>query len=130
MPLLLDTTILIDVLRGRSVAARLKDLSAIGERPPWISAISVEEIHRGARPSESEAIKALLDGLQVVPVGRREAETAGVWRRDFAKLGVTLAQSDCLIAASAHVLGIRLATGNVKDYPMPDLMVEHWPVGK
>jgi len=43
--------------------------------------------------------------------------------------GVTLAQADCLIAAAAVGVGARLATGNRKDFPMPELSVEHWPVG-
>jgi predicted nucleic acid-binding protein len=129
MRLLLDTTVLIDVLRGRAAAERVRALRAGGERPLWVSAISVHEIHCGARPAEREAIDTLINGLQVASVGRREAEVAGGWRRDFGKRGVTLSQADTLIAANAHVLGARLATGNVKDYPMPDLEVDHWPVG-
>ncbi len=54
---------------------------------------------------------------------------AGNWRRDFASRGVTLSQSDCLIAAAAVSAGASLATGNPKDFPMPGLEVEHWPTG-
>jgi predicted nucleic acid-binding protein len=129
MRLMLDTTVLIDVLRGRAAATRLRDLRATGERPPWVSPISVEELYRGARPSELSAIQRLLDGLQLAPLGRSEAELAGGWRRDFADRGITLSQADCLIAAGAAGIGAWLATGNLKDYPMPDLTVEHWPTG-
>ncbi len=129
MRLLLDTTVLIDVLRGRAAAARLRELRAAGARPLWVSPISIEELHRGARAPELGAIGTLVDGLQLAPLGRDEAELAGGWRRDFAARGITLSQADCLIAACALGLGARLATGNVKDYPMPQLGVEHWPAG-
>jgi hypothetical protein len=45
----------------------------------------------------------------------------------FAAKGVTLAQADCLIAATAHSSGATLATANVRDFPMPGLRVEGWP---
>jgi predicted nucleic acid-binding protein len=34
-----------------------------------------------------------------------------------------------LIAAAALEVGVTLATGNPKDFPMEELEVEHWPVG-
>jgi predicted nucleic acid-binding protein len=72
----------------------------------------------------------LLDGLRLAPITREDAERAGRWRRDFAAQGVTLTQADCLIAAAAAGVGARLITGNPKDFPMPELSVEHWPVGE
>lgn len=35
-----------------------------------------------------------------------------------------------MIAAAAHQQGAVLTTGNPKDFPMPQLSVQHWPVGK
>jgi hypothetical protein len=35
-----------------------------------------------------------------------------------------------LIAAAAVGIGARLATGNLKHFPMPELDVEHWPAGE
>ena len=35
----------------------------------------------------------------------------------------TLELADCLIAATAFVENATLATGNVKDYPMPEVTV-------
>ena len=91
--------------------------------------MNVEEIWRGARENEVDAIRALLSALRTIPLTAREGELAGSWRRDFARRGVTLAQSDCLVAAAAFTAGARLATGNPKDFPMPGLEVEHWPAG-
>jgi predicted nucleic acid-binding protein len=128
MPLVLDTTVLIDALRGRPAADRLEDLM-IGRELLLTTAINVEEIVRGLRPDEQDAADLLLTGLRILPIRRQEAERAGRWRREFASRGRTLHQADCLIAAAASGAGGRLATANVKDFPMSELSVEEWPVG-
>jgi predicted nucleic acid-binding protein len=125
---LLDTTVLIDVLRGKPAVGRLRELRDAGALP-FACAINVEEIFRGLQPGEEPAVAKLFDGLRLVPLGQEEGERAGAWRRDFAGRGVTLAQSDCLVAAAASSVGARLATGNPKDFPMEGLTVEHWRVG-
>ncbi len=116
------------MLRDRPAASRLSELEA-SEEAPFICAVTVEEIWRGARPAEEPAIRRLLGALRIAPLGRAEGERAGSWRREFAARGVTLGQADCLIAAAAVGVGARLATGNPGDFPMPDLEVEHWAVG-
>jgi predicted nucleic acid-binding protein len=128
MPLVLDTTVLIDALRGRPAADRLEDL-LIGRELLLTTAVNVEEVVRGLRPAEQNAVDLLLTGLRIVPIRRQEAERAGRWRREFAGRGITLHQADCLIAAAAYTAGGRLATANVKDFPMPELAVEEWPAG-
>jgi predicted nucleic acid-binding protein len=120
--------VLIEVLREREAAQRLRELRAT-EPPPLICAVNVEELWRGARPREGDLIRRLIGALRTVPLTAREGELAGSWRRDFAARGVTLSQSDCLIAAAAFSAGARLATGNPNDFPMPGLEVEHWPAG-
>ena len=71
----------------------------------------------------------LLNGLLIAPLGRTEGERAGTWRRSFAARGISLSQADCLVAAAALGMDARLATGNPKDFPMSEIVVEHWPVG-
>ena len=126
--LLLDSTVLIDALRGRSAATRLAGLRRVGTEP-WVCAISVEEIWRGLRPSEESVARRLFNGLRLAPLGLAEGVRAGTWRRDFAQRGVTVHQADCLIAAAAVGIGAGLATANVTDFPMTELPIEHWPVG-
>jgi predicted nucleic acid-binding protein len=127
---LLDTTVLIDVLRGRREATgRLLGLRERGD-VPHACAINVEEVTRGLRPAEDEAALALFQGLHVAPLGAAEGRRAGGWRRAYAARGVSLSQADCLIAAAAVAVGARLATGNPKDFPMAELEVEHWPAGE
>jgi hypothetical protein len=126
--LLLDTTVLIDALRGRGAAERLRSLRRSTE-PPFVCATNIEEVWRGLRPKEEGAIRGLLGALQVAPLGRDEGELAGGWRREFAAKGVTLSQADSLVAAAAVGVGARLVTGNPGDFPMAGITVEHWPVG-
>jgi len=126
--LLLDTTVLIDALRGRAAADRVRSLRREGT-VPYVSAINIEEVVRGLFPTEEGDANRLFHGLRIAPLGHREGERAGRWRREFAAGGITLSQADCLIAAAAMGVEGRLATGNPDHFPMPQLRVEHWPVG-
>ena len=129
MAVLLDTTVLIDVLRGRArTVERLRALRR-GDDDVYVSAVNVEEVVRGLRPAERDSAARLFAGTRIAPLGDREGWLAGEWRREQAACGVTLSQADCLVAAAAHGVGARLATGNPKDYSLPGLVVEHWPVG-
>lgn len=92
--------------------------------------MNVDEVLRGAKEDEEALVMRFLRGLHLAPLGRDEGERAGRWRRDFARKGITLSQGDCLIAAAAVGIDARLVTGNPKDFPMPELDVEHWPVGE
>ena len=123
---LLDSTVLIDYLRGRPASERLDALMDGGDVPAT-TGVNVEEVVRGLQPGEAPAARALFDGLAILPIGAEEGWRAGEWRRQFASRGVTLAQADCLIAAAALNAGAGLATANVRDFPMSELRVEHWP---
>ena len=124
----LDSTVLIDYLRGRPAVERVRALRETGD-VPGTTAINAEEIIRGLRPAETEAATRLFAGLVVLPVDLAAAWQAGEWRRAFAERGISLHQADCLIAATTAVHGGALATGNPKDYPMPGMEVSDWPVG-
>jgi predicted nucleic acid-binding protein len=126
--LLLDSTALIDALRGRLAAPRQAGLRRRGVEP-WVCTISVEEIWPGIHPEEEPIARRLFNGLRLAPLGLAEGVRAGAWRREFARRGITLHQADCLIAAAAVGVGAALATANITDFPMPDLELEHWPVG-
>lgn len=126
---LLDTTVLIDLLRGRSsAAARLRALREGGDTV-HVCAINIEETVRGLKPPEHEPARRLFAGLRIAVLGEQEGWQAGAWRREFAARGKTLAQADCLIGAAAQAVGARLATGNPKDFPFQELVVEDWPAG-
>jgi predicted nucleic acid-binding protein len=126
---LLDTTVVIDLLRGRPDALRRLTALRDANDTPYVCAITIEETVRGLRPREEAPALALFEGLRVAPLDAVEGRRAGEWRREFARRGRTLAQADCLVAAAALSIGGRLATGNVRDFPMRELAVEHWPTG-
>jgi hypothetical protein len=128
VPYLLDTSVLVDLLRGRPVAERVTALLAAND-VPYVCAVNADEVMRGVRPEEAgRAAEAFLH-FRVVPLGVNEGALAGTWRREFARRGVTLHQTDCLVAAAAVAAHAVLATGNPKNFPMEGLTVEHWPVG-
>lgn len=125
---LLDSTVLIDALRGKPAAERVRSMRRGGDQP-WICAISIEEIWRGLHSREQADANRLIRGLRLAPLGKDEGALAGTWRRDYAEEGTTLHQADCLIAAAAFGIEATLATGNPDDFPMPELTLEYWPVG-
>jgi predicted nucleic acid-binding protein len=125
----LDSTVLIDYLRGRPAVGRVSALIDAGDIAAT-TALNVEEIFRGLRPGEEPAATELFSGLQVIAVDAAAAWQAGDWRRGFAMRGVTLWEADCLVAATAKVNGAEFVTGNPGDFPMSELEVIHWPVGR
>ncbi|HEX6331783.1 MAG TPA: PIN domain-containing protein [Actinomycetota bacterium] len=127
---LLDTTVIIDVIRGRTrTQARLDALEPAGD-VPYVCAVTVEEVTSGLRPREREVASAIFEGLATAPLGMAEGRLAGWWRGQHRARGRELSQADALIAAAAVGIGARLATGNPKDFPLLGLMVDHWPVSE
>lgn len=118
--IVLDTDVLIDVLRGREAARSF--LQDVANRfVPCCSVISVAELFVGMRPEEETGTRILLDALVVLPVTSEIAEVAGRFKNRTTSRRLELA--DCLIAATVFVEGATLATGNVKDYPMHEITV-------
>jgi predicted nucleic acid-binding protein len=126
---LLDSTVLIDYLRGRPAVQRVRSLRARGDTA-CTTPINVEEVVRGLRPSEQPTADEFFAGLVTLPIGLAEGRQAGTWRREYAARGRTLWQADCLIAASAVSYDATLVTGNPKDFPMRGVRLDHWPVGE
>lgn len=122
MPLFLDTSVVIDLLRGADYTAHL-----LQRRPLLVSPVTIHGVLRGMRPAEADRTFDLLAALKVVSIGQGEAALSAHWRREFAARGITLDMPDTLIAAGAALQGVPLATGNMKDFPMPELQVEQWP---
>jgi predicted nucleic acid-binding protein len=118
--ILLDTDVLIDVLRARHVTqAFLLDLTR--EATPCCSAVTVGELYAGMRESERGATAALIESLVILPVTRQIAEIAGDLRRSVRRSGATIA--DCLIAATGIVDAMPVATGNVKHFRLPGVTI-------
>ncbi len=143
--MLLDSDILIDLLRGKKEARDFL-FSLPAHSLHCCSAITVAEIHSGMREPERQITTELIDSLVVLPVTRQVAEIAGKFRREYKSATVPTASrhpaaeapppaapekpkgselelDDCLIAATAFVEGLELATTNRRHYPMAEVRV-------
>jgi predicted nucleic acid-binding protein len=113
--LLLDTSVLIDVLRGSSAA---RDWLGAVEELPACSELTRAEVLRGVRSAERTRAERLLSSLRWVPVdepiSRRAGELGRQYRRSHPGLGIV----DFVIGATAQLLEAHLATANVRHYPM------------
>lgn len=112
----LDTTVLIDLLRGNPAAlAYLKSL----EEVPACSEVTRVEVMRGIRHREREATEGLMRSVRWIALDEQIARRAGAlgrtWRRSH-----LLATPDLIIAATAQELGADLATSNTRHFPMFD----------
>jgi predicted nucleic acid-binding protein len=111
----IDARIVIDHLRGRDEARQyLRGLPEL----PLLSAVTIAELFAGVREGgERTVLEALLTAFRVVPIDEPIARRGGLYRRRFHRShGVGLV--DALIAATADAMGARLATLNVKHFPM------------
>lgn len=111
MKRVLDTSVLIDVLRGDERA--IEFLSGL-ESVPICSTITVIEVIRGLRPSEQHAAGRLLSGIECAPVDDQVAARAGALGRDWRESHPGIDTADLTIAATAELSGASLATSNTK----------------
>lgn len=89
--------------------------------------INVTEVYMGMRPNEAAKTEAFLASLEFYHVTWEVAKYAGKLYREWRQKGVTLALPDVTIAAVAITNGLRFATDNPKDFPMPELRVHPLP---
>ncbi len=118
---LIDSDVLIEVLRGRNTDVTNAWLNVISSSEPlFYSPVSSAEIRHGMRESERDVVERLFSGTTCVPIDEEIGKLAGDYIRAFrASHSVELA--DALIAASAAVHQLQLWTRNPKHFPMKDL---------
>jgi predicted nucleic acid-binding protein len=113
--ILLDTCILIDVLRGRAPA-----VAFVGglEDTPSLSAVTATELIAGVRNTRERAqIERLFDAYVVHDLTLDIAILGGDYVKRFGASHGT-DPLDALIAATAERRGLALATLNLKHFPM------------
>ena len=107
--LLLDTNILIDVLRGEAPALAWLEQ----QQQPRISVISWIEVLVGCREGESGRVQDWLDTFPRLPLDDAIAlESVQFSQRHGLKI------PDAIIQATARCADLRLATGNSRDFPL------------
>lgn len=117
MTTVVDTSVLVDVLRGE-VAAADALRKALRRGPLHGSEITRLEVLAGMRPREQEATEGLLGVLVWHPLDRQLAEVAGELGRTWLPGNRGIDSADLAIAATAVALDAALMTRNVKHFPM------------
>ena len=114
---MIDSTILIDYLRGRNSAIGL--IEQLREQAPLHgSEITRVEILAGMRPTEEIPTRAVLSGLFWHPIDSEIAERAGALGRQWLPSHSGIDAADLAIAATAQILGLPLYTSNIRHFPM------------
>lgn len=115
MPILVDTDVLVDFLRGHE-----KAVAFVNEFSSQIilSPIVIAELYAGVKGNaELTVLDNFISLFRVVPLTSEVAKIGGLHKRDFRKShGVGLA--DAILAATANAEKAVLKTLNVKHYPM------------
>ncbi|HVA44184.1 MAG TPA: type II toxin-antitoxin system VapC family toxin [Acidimicrobiales bacterium] len=121
MTALVDTSVLVDYLRGDQRAAGLLEQERAAA-PLHASEITRLEILAGMRPGEEDDTRTLLLTLVWHPVDAEVAEKAGELGRRWLPSHHNIDSADLAIAATAVHSRSRLLTRNVRHFPMfPDL---------
>jgi predicted nucleic acid-binding protein len=121
MNVLIDSDVLIEVLRGRdqTIIAKWQAL-IVASSEVLFSPVTAAEIWRGAFPQEHQTILKNLAFLECAQADYETGRIAGDFLRRYAK-SHSLEIADALIAAAAIQHRAALWTRNRKHYPMPHL---------
>jgi predicted nucleic acid-binding protein len=115
-PYLLDTTVLIDVSRGRQPALAWLHEALIPPGQVCVSTVTIAEFFAGVRPPHRGDWQIFVEKLTHWDVTTEIAFRAGALRYDLARQGRALLIADALIAATALAYGAVLVTANIKDF--------------
>lgn len=112
---LLDTSVCVSLIRGRSDARSLPSPDDC-----VLSVITAAElevgVHRSSRPGEQRlAVDRLLELFGVLPFDGTIVADYGEIRADLERKGTPIGPLDLLIAAHARSLGATLVTRNVRE---------------
>jgi len=121
--IVLDSTVLIDLLRGNPAAHRaLEEVSSRQERK-MCSVVSKVELLAGMRTHEESDIRVFFRTLESIPVDDDIAELAGTMASQFLRAYPGVDTEDYIIAATTMHYNASLWTLNVKHFPMFENLV-------
>ncbi len=116
--LMLDTDILIWILRGRQdEMLKFEKYTREHEGIICITPIQVSEIYAGMKEQEEIETSLFLQRFHLVDLDFHIGVLAGKFMNKYQK-SHSVTMSDALIAAACKMLGVSLWTYNTKHYPM------------
>jgi tRNA(fMet)-specific endonuclease VapC len=117
---ILDSTFLVDVLRGeRTVEELLGEVDTSG--PPFVTSVTIMELYEGIYLAESTEreraiVEELLDGINEIPFDRACAKRAGQINAELVSTGQPVDETDVMIAATALDYDLPVVTRNVDHF--------------
>ncbi len=122
MAIVVDTSVLIDHLRGDDAAREALRGAALDSERIVASVLTKVEVLAGMRSAEEDATRRLLDSLDWIEVDEDLAERAGALANRFLRSHPGVDPVDYVIAATVERLDARLWTRSVRHFPMfPEL---------
>jgi predicted nucleic acid-binding protein len=123
-----DTSVLVDHLRGDDRARRLVGEVARSGTRAAAAVLTKIEILAGVRTDETAATRRLLDRLEWIDVDGEVAERAGDLAARYLRSHPGIEVVDYVIAATAQRLDAELLTRNIRHFPMfPELAAPYGP---
>ena len=116
--ILVDSDVLIAHLRGVDVARQWLLRSRRRSGRLATSVVCVAEVAGAMRSEERRSVARLLSTVQAFPVTERVAWRGAELMRVHRRSNVGIGLGDYVVAATAEVEGLELATLNVKHFPM------------
>lgn len=114
--IVLDTSVLIEHLRGEDAATRF--LLGIPAADRAASVLARIEIEGGMRSGERRSVGSLFGILRLLPVTDAVARRAGELLRTYRRSHHGIDLVDYVVAATVELHGATLATLNVRHFPM------------
>lgn len=119
--MIVDTTFLIDILRGSEKVSEWEKKFDEGKEEPMVSAISVMELWEGALRSdrtdeELEKIERLLRGLTSIDFDSEMGKLSGELRASLIEEGRPIDVEDIMICASAMKSNQKILTRNLEHF--------------
>ena len=118
MTVVVDTSVLIEVLRGDEQARSLLKLAIGNGERVAASVLSRVEVLTGMRPSEERETRRLFESLEWIAVDADLADHAGELANRYIRSHPGIDPVDYVIAATTERLGANLWTLNLKHFPM------------
>jgi predicted nucleic acid-binding protein len=115
---LVDSDILIAHLRGVAAARDWLEDTRRETGPLAISAVTITEVAGVMRSGERREVNRLLATMRRFPVSEPVAWRAAGFMRTYRRSHQGIGLGDYLIAGTADIEGLELATLNVKHFPM------------